>query len=96
MQKNIAGDWHRADIVAELKKKGWSLAALSRHVGLSPNTLKTALAAPYLKGEKIIATAIGVPAERIWPSRYAQRSFSPSFSVDTNVKSKLISDKGIS
>jgi Ner family transcriptional regulator len=86
MQKNIAGDWHRADIVAELKKKGWSLAALSRQAGLSPNTLKTALATPYLKGEKIIAAAIGVPAERIWPSRYAKRSFSPSFSVNTNVK----------
>ncbi|MCT6880727.1 MAG: helix-turn-helix domain-containing protein [Snodgrassella alvi] len=79
MQKNTAGDWHRADIVAELKKKGWSIAALSRNAGLSSNTLKTALAAPYLNGEKIIAAAIGVSAEEIWPSRYAKRSFKPSF-----------------
>lgn len=86
MQKNITGDWHRADIVAELKKRGWSLAALSRQAGLSPNTLKTALATPYLKGEKIIAVAIGIPAERIWPSTYAKRNFSPSFPININVK----------
>ncbi|PIT09054.1 helix-turn-helix domain-containing protein, partial [Snodgrassella communis] len=61
MQKNTA-DWHRADIVAALKKQGWSIAALSREAGLSSNTLKTALAAPYLKGERIIAAAIGVAA----------------------------------
>jgi len=79
MQKNTAGDWHRADIVAELKKKGWSIAALSRNAGLSTNTLKTALAVPYLNGEKIIAAAIGVSAEEIWPSRYAKRNFKPSF-----------------
>ncbi|MCO6514807.1 MAG: helix-turn-helix domain-containing protein [Snodgrassella sp.] len=76
MQKNSA-DWHRADIVAALKKKGWSIAALSREVGLSSNTLKTALEMPYLKGEQIIAKVIGVPAEQIWPSRYARRKFQP-------------------
>ncbi len=76
MQKNSA-DWHRADIVAALKKKGWSIAALSREVGLSSNTLKTALQMPYLKGEKIIAKVIGVPPEQIWPSRYARRNYRP-------------------
>ncbi|PIT10245.1 MULTISPECIES: helix-turn-helix domain-containing protein [Snodgrassella] len=76
MQKNTA-DWHRADIVAALKKQGWSIAALSREAGLSSNTLKTALAAPYLKGERIIAAAIGVAAEEIWPTRYARRNFHP-------------------
>jgi Ner family transcriptional regulator len=78
MQKNTA-DWHRADIIAALRKKGWTIAALSREVGLSSNTLKTALSMPYLKGEKIIATAIGVPPEEIWPSRYAYRNFRPIF-----------------
>lgn len=77
MQKNTA-DWHRADIVAALKKKGWSISALSRAVGLSSNTLKSALAAPYLKGERIIAAAIGVEPEIIWPSRYARRNFHPT------------------
>ena len=53
MQKNATPkNWHRADIVAALKKKGWSLRALSIEAGLSPNTLRSALAAPYLKGER--------------------------------------------
>ncbi|WP_066568156.1 helix-turn-helix transcriptional regulator [Snodgrassella sp. CFCC 13594] len=83
MQKNTA-DWHRADIVAALKKKGWTIAALSREVGLSSNTLKTALATPYLKGERIIATAIGVPPEEIWPTRYEHRNFHPVFPKAVN------------
>lgn len=86
MQKNIIGDWHRADIVAELKKKGWSLASLSRAAGLSSNTLKTALSTPYVKGERIIAAAIGVSAEKIWPSRYAKRNFKPTFTATLTAK----------
>ena len=44
-------DWHRADIVARLKKAGWSVRALSIEANLAPNTLGKALDAPYLKGE---------------------------------------------
>ena len=80
MQKNAAPkNWHRADIVAALKKKGWSRRALSMEAGLSPNTLRSALAAPYLKGERIIAAAIGVKPEEIWPERYAARNLKPVF-----------------
>ncbi len=80
-QKNADAlkDWHRADVVAELKKKGWSVRALSIAAGLSPNTLKGALQFPYPKGEQIIAAAIGVSPETIWPSRYAARNFKPEF-----------------
>ena len=63
-------DWHRADIGAALKKKGLSFAALSRQNGLAPTTLNNALVRPWPKGERIIAEAIGVPPEKIWPSRY--------------------------
>lgn len=72
MQKNATPkNWHRADIVAALKKKGWSLRALSMEAGLSPNTLRSALAAPYLKGERIIAAAIGVnPPKRRAVSKF--------------------------
>ena len=38
MQKNTA-DWHRADVVAALKKAGWSVRALSVASGLGPDTL---------------------------------------------------------
>lgn len=72
-------DWHRADIVAELKKAGWSVRSLSINSKLAPNTLAKALDGPYLKGERIIAAAIGVPAEEIWPSRFEKRNFRPTF-----------------
>ncbi|MBE3653463.1 helix-turn-helix domain-containing protein [Vibrio navarrensis] len=63
-------DWHRADIVAALKKRGLSVRQLSRDAGLGENTLSNALRSPWPKGEKIIADAIGMKPEEIWPSRY--------------------------
>lgn len=63
-------DWHPADIVAALRKKGWSLRQLSTHHHLSPGTLKGAIQAPYPNGEKLIADAIGIKPWEIWPSRY--------------------------
>lgn len=76
-KKTALPNWHRADIVAALHKKGWSLRELSRQHGLSDGTLKSALDAPYLKAEGIIAAAIGIEAEVIWPERYAKRNFTP-------------------
>jgi len=63
-------DWHKADIIASLRKKGTSLAALSREAGLRSSALANALVRPWPKGEQIIAEAIGMPPEEIWPSRY--------------------------
>lgn len=65
-----SGDWHNADIVAELKKNGWTVASLSRHVGYTRGALYQALLRKWPKGEAIIAEAIGVSPEEIWPSRY--------------------------
>lgn len=65
-----SGDWHRADIIAALKKKGTSVSALSRENGLASSTLANALRFSWPKGEQIIADAIGVEASAIWPSRY--------------------------
>lgn len=63
-------DWHQADIIAALRKKGTSLAAVSREAGLCSNTLANALSRPWPKGEWLIAEAIGVAPDEIWPSRY--------------------------
>jgi Ner family transcriptional regulator len=79
--KKTAEDWHRADVVAALHKKGWSLRALSRANGLSDGTLKSALDAPYLKAETIIAAALGMSPEEIWPRRYVKRNFTPVLSL---------------
>lgn len=57
---------HRADIRAELEKKGTSLAQLGIENGLSRTTVRNALDKPYPKGEWIIANALGLkPSECI-------------------------------
>ena len=61
---------HRADIVAALRKRNMSLSSLGREHNLSPYTLKNDLDKPYTKAEKIIAEAIGMTPEDIWPGRY--------------------------
>lgn len=77
LKKPAHADWHRADVVAALHKRGWSLRELSRQNDLSPGTLKSALDAPYAKAERIIATALEMKPEEIWPERYAKRNFTP-------------------
>ncbi len=56
MESNFI-DWHPADIIAGLRKKGTSMAAESRRNGLSSSTLANALSRPWPKGEMIIAKA---------------------------------------
>ena len=65
-------DMHRADIRAELEKKGTSLAQLGIENGLSRTTVRNALDKPYPKGEWIIANALGLKPSDIWPSRYRE------------------------
>ncbi|KIC88588.1 MULTISPECIES: helix-turn-helix domain-containing protein [Pantoea] len=69
MQKRME-DWHPADIIAALHKRGMTLAALSRAAGLSSSTLANALTRPWPKGEWLIADAIKIHPSEIWPSRY--------------------------
>lgn len=89
VKKTARADWHRADVVAALHKKGWSLRKLSRESGLSDSTLKTALDRPYLKAETIIAAAIGIPPQDIWPERYAKRDFTPVLALPSTYNSQV-------
>lgn len=66
----VVEDWHQADIIAELKKAGTNMSALSRANGFARDTLRNALYRSYPTAEKIIADAIGVEPKEIWPSRY--------------------------
>lgn len=63
-------DWHRADILAAIRKTGWSLQQLSLAHELGKQTLNRALDLPYPRAERIIAAQIGKKPEEIWPSRY--------------------------
>lgn len=74
-KKPALGDWHWADVLAALRKRGWSL----RQVGLAEgyaagNTLGEAARRPWPKAEEILARYIGVSHPMvIWPTRYDAR-----------------------
>jgi len=80
-------DWHPADIVACLRKAGWSLRALSAHHGLAKTALRQALSKPWPKAEKRIAEAVGVAPWDIWPRRY-------DISIDTDGNTIGIPNRG--
>jgi Ner family transcriptional regulator len=72
VKKASLEDWHPADILASVRKAGWTLAALAEHHGLERSTLTHAMSRSYPKAEKRIAEAIGVAPQVIWPSRWNQ------------------------
>jgi len=64
-------DWHPADVVAELRKAGLSLAGLAKAYGLnSSSAFSVALVRSYPICEQRIADALGIHPMIIWPSRY--------------------------
>ena len=68
-------DWHPADILAALKKRGKSLAGLSVANGYHPTAAGKALKRRWPALEAIIAEALGLQPAQIWPSRYAVGPF---------------------
>ena len=87
-------DWHRADIKAALEKAGWSLAGLSLAHGFSRRSVGMALDQQWPRMEAIIARALHLPPEAIWPSRYnpdgtpTRGRFRPSRSKPSRVERK--------
>jgi Ner family transcriptional regulator len=63
-------DWHPADVLAALKKRGQSLAGLSVANGYHATAAGKALKRPWPAMEAIIAAALGLAPAHIWPSRY--------------------------
>jgi Ner family transcriptional regulator len=70
--RNAAG-WTKEFIICCLHERGITLRGLDRDFGYCPNTIQFALRKPWEKAERIIAKAIGVPPETIWPERYRSR-----------------------
>lgn len=74
-KNNQPEDWHKADIIAALHKKGWSIRQLAFFHGYkNPSTLSQALHRPFPKGEKIIAAALDEKPENIWGARFFVRN----------------------
>lgn len=71
VKKSSRNDWHPADILAALKKRGYTLAKLAFEHGLKDSTgLSVAMNRSFPKGERRIADALGIHPKEIWPSRY--------------------------
>ncbi len=62
--------WDRHDIMAEIRRRGSSLRAVSLDAGLSESTCRKALAVPLPAGEAAIAAFLGVTVQELWPDRY--------------------------
>lgn len=69
-KKPVPQDWHPADVIAAIRKAGWSLRQLGLVNGYKRSALPFALHNPYPKAEAIIADALGMKPQQIWPSRY--------------------------
>lgn len=69
-------DWHPETIKAELHKRGLTLRSLSLANGYKQDSLKSVLRMPCVSYEQIVAKALGVAPETIWPSRYEARKTS--------------------
>jgi Ner family transcriptional regulator len=64
-------DWHPADIVAALRKNGYTLSKLAFEHGLKDSSgLSVAMVRSFPKGEQRIANALGKEPREIWPSRF--------------------------
>ena len=68
-------DWPPEIIKARLHMAGLSLRSLSLNAGYSRDSLKSVLRTPCRPYQQIIADALGVSPEEIWPSRYQVKSY---------------------
>ncbi|MCL2297793.1 MAG: helix-turn-helix domain-containing protein [Proteobacteria bacterium] len=84
--KKTAQDWHPADIIAALRKNGTTLRKLSLQQGYCGTTLNAVLRRDWPKAEQIVAEALRVRPETIWPERYARRSFSPQIVINPSLR----------
>lgn len=68
-----ARDWHPEDIKAALRKRGWSFSRIAREHGYAMTSPRDVLRRKWSQVETIVAEIVGVPAAKIWPSRYGNR-----------------------
>lgn len=61
---------HPEDIKAAIRKRGETMASLSREWGFSEAAISVALKRPLPSVDPLISKFIGVPLYKIWPDRY--------------------------
>jgi Ner family transcriptional regulator len=88
----ISPDWHPADVLAALKKRGHSLAALSVAHGYHATAAGKALKRSWPALEAVIARAVGVSPQQIWPSRYTDSRYTDT-GTQGSAQSRTIKQK---
>lgn len=66
MNEGISG-WHRADIMAAVRKRGSNLAEIARADGLKRQSMYWAFIRPHLRANRAIAEFLGMPLNELWP-----------------------------
>lgn len=59
--------WHRADIIAAVRKRGSNLSRLAQQIGLSRKSMSWALGKRHPRANLAIAAFLGVDPHEIWP-----------------------------
>ncbi len=83
VKKASQEDWHPADILAALHKRGITLKELALRCGIKgSSTLSKAMnSTAYPKNEKRLAEAIELKPSDVWPSRYNADGTRKSFGL---------------
>jgi Ner family transcriptional regulator len=82
--------WHRADIIAAVRKRGSTLAGVGRTIGLSRKSMSWALIRRHERANLAIAAFLGLPAHELWPSWYPPISSSaPKSSASARKESRI-------
>lgn len=70
-KKTSQEDWHPADVIAALRKRGITLRALAAQHGIKDSSsFSAALVRSLPANERRIAEALEMHPKDIWPSRY--------------------------
>lgn len=72
-KEDPAVDMHPADIKAAIEKRGLTFRKLALRAGYKQDSLKNVLRAPNKKYEIVVANALDMEPEEIWPSRWNER-----------------------
>lgn len=65
--------WHPQDIIAEVRKRGSSLQALTRQHGFGRTTLYSSLTRRFPFAHAVIADFLGVTRRELWPQWYDEQ-----------------------
>jgi len=86
--------WDRAEIQAELKRRGMTQLELARRYGLYDCAISQALNGGSLRGAMAISDFLGVPLDQLFPDRYRRhRAIKPDMSAGASQNHSTTPDK---